>query len=307
MTQALLNKALTQFASAKPEVQDDPFAPQFVVVGKFKIRYLRREKSNAPTLLLLNGLPQSIRMWESSIDSFSEKFDLLALDLPGFGLSQAAEADMSPSLLSEVVIEVMDYFNIQQAHLVGPDVGVPIALTAVINNEDRFLSLNIFDGPGNYPPKLSPILTAVIKSSFVRWLAKGINKKSVMKTNFLTAVKDGYHHYKPSKEAVKEYYDIAFNEQSHQCAVSFFSTYSKELPWIEQRLKEISLPTLITWGKLDPFVLVENAEVLAKQIPNSELVIFENASHFSAEDAGTEYVGQLINWIESLPEQRLAG
>ncbi|OUS24793.1 alpha/beta hydrolase [Gammaproteobacteria bacterium 45_16_T64] len=298
MTQSLLNKALTQYASDKPDATEDVFSPQFVTVGKFKIRYVRKEKPHAPTLLLLNGLPQSIRMWESSIEAFSSKFDILAFDIPGFGLSRADEAEMSPSNLSEVIIQVMNHFNIHQAHLVGPDVGVPIALTAVINHAQRFLSVNVFDGPGSFPPKLSPILMAVIKSPFVRWLAKGLNKKPVMKTNFLTAVNEGYHHYLPSKRAVQEYYDIAYNEQSHKCAISFFGTYSKELPWIEQRLKDIEVPTLITWGKLDPFVLVENANILAQKIPNNKLVVFENASHFSSEDAGQDYVDLLIDWIE---------
>ncbi|MGI0119948.1 alpha/beta fold hydrolase [Zooshikella sp. RANM57] len=298
MTQSILKKALTQYASDKPETSEDPFSPQFVSVGKYEIRYIRKEKPLAPTLLLLNGLPQSIRMWESSIEAFSDKFDILAFDIPGFGLSRAKEADMSPGNLSEVIVQVMDHFNIEQAHLVGPDVGVPIALTAVINHAQRFLSLNIFDGPGSYPPKLSPILMAVIKSRFVRWLAKGLNRKSVMKTNFLTAVNEGYHHYKPTKRAVKEYYDIAYDVQAHKCAISFFGSYSKELPWIEQRLKEIKVPTLITWGKQDPFVLVENAKFLAKNIPNNKLVIFENASHFSSEDAGQDYVDLLIDWIE---------
>ncbi len=306
MTQALLNKALTQFASDKPEILEDIFAPQFIKVGKFDIRYVRRAKPLAPTLILLNGLPQSIRMWESNIDAFSDKFDVLAFDIPGFGLSPAQEADMSPSQLSEVIIQMMDHFDIKQAHLVGPDVGVPITLTAVINHPKRFLSLNIFDGPGSFPPKLSPILMAVIKSRFVRWLAKGINKKSVMKTNFLTAVNEGYHHYQPSKRAVKEYYDIAFNVQAHKCAISFFGTYEKELPWIEQRLKEIKVPTLITWGKQDPFVLVDNAEVLAQQIPNSKKVIFDNASHFSSEDAGQAYVDLLIDWIEASADLKKA-
>lgn len=298
MTQSLLNKALTQYASDKPESIEDLFIPQFVTVGKFEVRFVRKEKPHAPTLLLLNGLPQSIRMWESSIEAFSDKFDVLAFDIPGFGLSKAEEADMSPSELSEVIIQVMDLFNIKQAHLVGPDVGVPIALTAVINHAQRFLSLNIFDGPGSFPPKLSPILMAVIKSPFVRWLAKGLNKKPVMKTNFLTAVNEGYHHYRPSNRAVKEYYDIAYNDHAHKCAISFFGTYSKELPWIEQRLKDIKVPTLITWGKQDPFVFVENADFLAKLIPNNKLVVFENASHFSSEDAGQDYVDLLINWIE---------
>ena len=300
MTQALLKKALTQYASNQAEPADDLFAPQYVKVGKYNIRYLRSEKPNAPTLLLLNGLPQSIRMWESSFEAFADQFDVLAFDIPGFGLSAAEPADMSPSNLSGVIIEVMNHFNIKQAHLVGPDVGVPITLTAVITHPERFLSLNIFDGPGTFPPKLSPILMAVIKSKFVRWLATGLNKKPVMKTNFLTAVKEGYHHYKPSKRAVQEYYDITFNEKAHNNAITFFGTYEKELPWIEQRLQDIKIPTLITWGRKDPFVLVDNAEYLAKKIPNNKLKIFENASHFSSEDAGQEYIDVLTEWIQSV-------
>ena len=299
MTQSLLNKALTQFSSAMPDAAEDLFEPQFVTVGKHQIRFLHLKKPAAPTLILLNGLPQSIRMWESSIAAFSEKFNVLAFDIPGFGLSAAEPEDISPSRLSEVIIQVMDHFNIQQAHLVGPDVGVPITLTAVINHPERFLSLNIFDGPGTFPPKLSPILMAVIKSKFVRWLAKGINKKPVMKTNFLTAVNEGYDHYKPSQRAIKEYYEITHNLQAHLCSISFFGTYTTELPWIEAKLQEIKIPVLITWGQQDPFVLVENAHLLAEKIPNNKLVIFENASHFSAEDAGDAYVELLVDWIEN--------
>ena len=298
MTQALLTKALEQFSSNQPESKSDPFAPQFVKVGKFNIRYLRKEKVNAPTLILLNGLPQSIRMYESSIDALAEKFDVLAFDIPGFGLSKAEESDMSPRNLSHTIINVMDHFGIQKAHLVGPDVGVPISLSAVIEYPERFESLNIFDGPGTYPPKLSPILMAVIKFKLVRWLAKGMNKKAVMKTNFLTAVNEGYHHYKPSKRAIKEYYALTHDQHAHNCSVSFFGTYTNELPWIEQRLKYLEVPTLITWGKEDPFVLVDNAHMMSYLIPNNKVVVFENASHFSSEDAGQEYVDTLVEWIE---------
>lgn len=299
MTQSLLKKALDQFSSPLPEPMEDLCRPNYVKIGKFDIRYVHLKKVNAPTLLLLNGLPQSIRMWELALEKFAEKFNVIAFDIPGFGLSKAEETDMSPIKLSQVIIDVMDHFNVEKVHLVGPDVGVPIALSAVINHPQRFDSLNIFDGPGTYPPKLSPILMAVIKFRFVRWLAKGINKKPVMKTNFLTAVNEGYHHFKPSKRAIQEYYDITHDEQAHKCSIQFFSTYSKELPWIEQRLKDIKIPTLITWGKQDPFVLVENTDLLAKHIPNNKVVIFENASHFSSEDAGLEYVNLLSDWVES--------
>ncbi|WP_020407861.1 alpha/beta fold hydrolase [Hahella ganghwensis] len=296
MTLSLLNQALKENASHLIDSSVDHFAPQYEFVGKFNIRYVRHIKENAPTLILLNGLPQSIRIWETFWEKLSRDFDLLAFDIPGFGLTKADESDMSPRKLSQTVIQVMDHFGIQKAHLVGPDVGVPITLAAAIRHPERFESINIFDGPGSYPPKMAPILTAVIKLGFVRWLAKGPNKKAVMRANFMTAVKDGYKRYRPTKRAIKEYYDITHDLQSHRCAMSYFGSYSMDLSWIQNRLLGIKVPTLITWGKLDPYVDVSNASYLSSQIPLSKLVIFENASHFSSEDAGDDYLNVLTNW-----------
>ncbi|GAA3937959.1 alpha/beta hydrolase [Litoribacillus peritrichatus] len=307
MTHSLLKKALSEYASNVAESKVDLFSPNYVKVGKFDIRYVLYEKKNAPTLVLLNGLPQSIRMWESAWESLCQNFNILAFDVPGFGLSKAEEADMSPRQLSQLVIQVFDHFGIAKAHLVGPDVGAPITLATAINHPNRLESINIFDGPGSYPPKLSPILNAVIKSGLVRWIAKGINKKPVMKTNFITAVKDGYHSYRPTKRAIQEYYDIAFNEQSHRCAISFFGSYQKDLTWIQERLSSIKVPALITWGKLDPFVYVSNAEFLSEQLPNNKLKVFEHASHFSSEDAGEEYTQALTNWCLNEYKQTFRG
>lgn len=298
MTHAILSNALANYASQRPESSEDLFRPNYVRVGKFDIRYLRQEKAGAPTLVLLNGLPQSIRMWEHAWDELSRHFDLLAFDIPGFGLSKAQESDMSPRKLSHVIIQVLDHFEIDKAHLIGPDVGAPITLATAIEYADRLESINIFDGPGTYPPELSPILNAVIKSRLVRWLAKGLNKKAVMKTNFLTAVKEGYHQYRPGKRAVEEYYQITHDDQSHRSAIAFFGTYVEELPWIQEHLKEIHTPTLITWGKLDPFVKVSNTDQLSRLIPSNKVVVFDNASHFSSEDAGEDYLKAITNWCQ---------
>jgi pimeloyl-ACP methyl ester carboxylesterase len=288
--------------STEPKAQQNPdrdidlFKPQFVSVGKFNIRFIRQVKPNAPTLVLLNGLPQSIRIWELFWEDLSKNFDLLAFDIPGFGLSKAGEVDMSPRQLSESIIQMLDHFGIDKAHLVGPDVGVPITLATAITYPDRLQSINIFDGPGSYPPDMAPILNAVIKYRFVRWLAKGINKKSVMKTNFNTAIKDGYHHYQPTDRAIREYHEITHDEQSHRTALSFFGSYKTDLPWIEANLGSLKVPTLITWGKLDPFVKVSNAKHLSRIIPHNKLVIFDSASHFSSEDAGEDYLNTLTTW-----------
>ncbi|REL37346.1 alpha/beta fold hydrolase [Thalassotalea euphylliae] len=298
MTQALLNTAIANFSStaSTSTTAKDMFTPSYAMIGKHKVRYAQSIKANAPNLVLLNGFPQSIRMWESAWSELAKHFNLLAFDIPGFGLSSADKTDMSPRALSAKIIEVFDYFNIDKAHLVGPDVGVPITLATAIDYPERLVSINIFDGPGSNPPAMSPILKAVINYRLVRWLAAGLNKKAIMKTNFNAAVKDGYHHYQPNERAIKEYYEITHNEQAHQNSIAFFGSYQRDLPWIEENLTKIQTPTLITWGKHDPFVLASNAEYLSSQLPNNKVKIFENASHFSAEDAGDEYVELIKDW-----------
>ena len=300
MKEDLLEQALEEYASSDPDREPDPFEPRYVKVGKFDIRYALSKKEASPTLVLLNALPQSIRVWESFWDELSENFNLLAFDVPGFGLTRAEEEDMSPRKLSRIVIQVMDHFGIQKAHLIGPDIGVPISLATAIENPDRLESINIFDGPGSYPPKMASILLMTIKYGLVRWLANVIQKKAVMKENFNTAVNRGYNLYKPTTRAVKEYYQITHDDQMHRCAMAFLGSYKSDLPWIQDRLKDIKVPALITWGKLDPFVSVENADFLSKNIPTNKLVVFENASHFSHEDAGKEYLDLITEWCQSI-------
>ncbi|MEM7468774.1 MAG: alpha/beta hydrolase [Pseudomonadota bacterium] len=296
MSKNELDSALQNDASDESPQHPDLFAPQFVNIKNFAIRYAKKSKGNAPTLVLLNGFPQSIRLWERFWLPLSANFDLLALDIPGFGLSKTEESVMSPRQLSEILIHVFDHFDVEKAHLVGPDVGVPIAIATAISNGNRLRSINIFDGPGSYPPKMSPILNMVIKSRLVRWMANGLNKKPVMKTNFRTAVSDGYHQYKPNGRAIEEYYQITHDNQSHRSAISYFASYQQDLPWIDQHLSKIEVPALITWGKLDPFVYVDNATYLSKRIPNNRLVVFDQASHFSSEDAGNDHLENLTEW-----------
>ncbi len=46
------------------------------------------------------------------------------------------------------------------------------------------------------------------------------------------------------------------------------------------RLRKINVPTLILHGKEDKVVPPENAEVLAKRIPNAKMIMIENAAHY---------------------------
>jgi proline iminopeptidase len=46
-----------------------------------------------------------------------------------------------------------------------------------------------------------------------------------------------------------------------------------------KQLKEITAPTLVATGREDILIPAANSEILAREIPGAELVIFDNAGH----------------------------
>ncbi|MEM6533046.1 MAG: alpha/beta hydrolase [Myxococcota bacterium] len=258
--------------------------------------------SGKPTVVLTNAFPQSIRCWESLWERLGERFDLLAVDLPGFGRSDGSI--MRPSAHADTLIALMDSRGIDRAFIVGPDVGTPVALFAAAMHPTRVLGINVFDGPGFWPPDFDPVLRLATTSRLVRWLGtRPLLRRSLMRQNFEVATRRGYHHFQPSEGAAAEYKQICFDPQKHQSAFDYLGSYREELPTLEEKLGSIEVPVLITWGADDAFVLPSNAEKLHARLPNSKLTVFEDAGHFSHEDADARWLERFTRFGETVIEQ----
>ena len=268
-------------------------------IGGLTIRTAQSRARDRPTVVLTNALPQSIRCWESHWEDLAARFDVIAVDLPGFGMSDGSGAIMRPSAQAKFLAALLDAHDIARAFVVGPDIGVPVALWLAAEHPERVSGVNIFDGPGTWPPDFSNILRAVSRSRLFRWLGtKPPLRRRFMEQNFQTATSLGYHHYTPTSEAQAEYRQIAYDRVKHANALQFIGSYAEELPKLEAKLPSISTPVLITWGAEDPFVLPSNAEKLHALLPNSEVTIFEHAGHFSHEDAGEAWLERFVAFVE---------
>ena len=269
-------------------------------VGGIDLRIARVNRGDRPTLVLTNAFPQSIRCWESVWDRLADHVDLLAVDLAGFGHSMGSGAVMRPSAQADLLVKAMDNFGIESAFIVGPDIGVPVALWLASEHPDRVLGVNVFDGPGTWPTDFDPALRAATRSRLVRWLAtRPPLKRRLMKQNFAVATSEGYHHFTPSDEAIEEYRWICFDDQQHRNAFDYLGSYAEELPRLEERLPSISAPVLITWGAHDPFVLPSNADRLNALLAHSELTMFDDAGHFSHEDADDRWLSRLHAFVQA--------
>jgi pimeloyl-ACP methyl ester carboxylesterase len=81
-------------------------------------------------LVLLHGLGSSRRAWEPVSAALAEHFDVIAVDLPGFGDSAPlpAPAEPRPAALAAAVAELLDDLDVRTPHVAGNSLGGWVAL-----------------------------------------------------------------------------------------------------------------------------------------------------------------------------------
>jgi len=105
---ALIASLLVTSCQSHQEVQrkerpvDDHTAYRTQQIDGLSIFYREAGPKDAPTLLLLHGLPSSSRMFEPLFSRLSEHYHLVAPDYPGFGRSDWPDPKTFPSVLRPV-------------------------------------------------------------------------------------------------------------------------------------------------------------------------------------------------------------
>jgi pimeloyl-ACP methyl ester carboxylesterase len=81
-------------------------------------------------IVLLHALGSSRYSFEPIIPALARHFDVIAIDLPGFGDSEpfSASVEPTPAALAAAVAEQLDHLGVRSPHLVGNSLGGWVAL-----------------------------------------------------------------------------------------------------------------------------------------------------------------------------------
>ena len=76
-------------------------------------------------MVLLHWLGSSRAAWDAIVPALAERFDVIAVDLPGFGVSAPLPAGVepSPAALAKAVAGLLDDLGIDRPHLAGNSLG----------------------------------------------------------------------------------------------------------------------------------------------------------------------------------------
>jgi pimeloyl-ACP methyl ester carboxylesterase len=271
---------------------DFAIRPEYRTIDGVKVRFAEGGKADGPLVLLLSPLPQSILCYEAIWTKLGEHCRLVALDLPGFGRSEGGLDFMSFEAQSRFLDQFVRELGLSRMHIIGPDVGMAVALHYAIHREHDIASLLIGDGPGILPTANGSIINKAVDSAFWRMMFIITGAKAFVEGAYRLACVN----FVPSAAEVADY--VASYDGRISPITYWFKTYPENLATVDPHLQELDLPVQIFWGELDAFLLKDNGERLQQRLKRSRLRVFDQCGHFSYQDKADEFAEMVLAWVQ---------
>jgi pimeloyl-ACP methyl ester carboxylesterase len=274
-----------------------------VNVDGFNVFYRQAGRADAPALLLLHGFPSAGHMFRELIPALSDRFHLVAPDLPGFGQSDMPSRDRFAytfDRLAQVVERFTEVIGLVRFAIYIFDYGAPTGLRLAVRHPERITAI-ISQNGNAYVEGLSdgwnPIraywqdpseanrkaLRSFLAPESTFWqYTHGVADTSLVSP-------DGYsldNHY-------------LMRPGAHDVQLDLFGDYKSNVamyPEFQAYFRKHKPPLLAVWGKNDPFFLPPGAEAFKRDIPGAEVRFFDTG-HFALETHATEIAAAIRDFL----------
>lgn len=105
--------------------------------------YYRDIGPRAEPVILLHGFPETGDTFASAVGPLGQRYRLIVPDLRGAGLSERSASGYEKKTLATDIKELMDHLKIDQAHVIGHDIGARVAYAFAVQYPERLLSLTL--------------------------------------------------------------------------------------------------------------------------------------------------------------------
>ena len=207
------------------------------------------------TLVLIHGFGDHLLGWRSVFDGMAERYGVVAFDLPGFGVSQKPDTVYTLDAMTRWVGSFLDRYTSGTVVLVGHSMGGELAASVALSFPDRVGAL-VLIAPSGLNPGIGQITEVVGEKgqSAIGWWESA--------RSFVTPIHDPDWLEEPTElETYNPVVDPAYRMSSSRVIRDF------DFGGIGERFGEVTQPTLVIWGRLDPVIPFETSTRLELLIP----------------------------------------
>ncbi len=242
-----------------------------------------------PVILLTNPWPESLLAFRRIWPALAPAARLVAIDLPGFGHSEAREDLFGPTAMSEFLHGLIAEWGLGRPHLVAPDVGTGAALMLASQHADSLTSAIVGSGGIAYPLDVGGTLADIIAAPDIEGLRSLDIRGGIGSVVEVAAPR-------ASEPDVWEDYVSSYEGGRFAESARYVRRYPEELRVLADLLKAIETPVLILNPEHDELVPASNGVYLHERLPNNQLITFDSA-HFPWEQNAAEYAAAVRDWV----------
>lgn len=302
---------ITPATAAQPTAA--PSAPihassKSVSIDGLDIAYREAGPKNAPVVLLLHGFPSSSHMYRDLIPQLATHYRVIAPDYPGFGASSAPATDAHPYTfagLADVVDRFTDAVGAKSYVLFMQDYGGPIGFRLAVKHPERVRGLVIQNAVASVE-SWNPDVVAQIgpywadRNPQTEAAVRALLKPETTKFQYIHGATrldrvspDAWIHDqagldRPGNDAVQ--LDLLYDYRNNVGQYPVWKSY------LETRRP----PTLIVWGKNDPFFTEKGVDYFKGLVPAARVQIYD-AGHFALETHVDEIAAATLGFLDAIP------
>lgn len=273
-----------------------PFEHRYLDVEGCRVHYV--DEGSGPVLLFLHGNPTWSFLYRNIVAGLRSSFRCVALDYPGFGLSDARPGyGFTAAEHADIVHRFVAALDLTEVTMMGQDWGGPIGLGVAGRDPERFSGFVL----GN--TWAWPLNNIFHFETFARIMGSSIARVAIRRGNaFVNVMIPLGTATTPAKETMEAYRGPFPDPDSRMPTWQFPRELLGSKPFMESlqaNLPRIAhLPVLLLWGGKD-FALRKKFELprFQKLFPNHDTVVLPHARHFFQEDAPDDCVREIRAWM----------
>ena len=270
-----------------------------IEIDGLTIFYREAGPKDAPTLLLLHGLPSSSRMFEPLFARLSDRYRLVAPDYPGFGHSTWPDAKNFAYTFdhyAEIINRFTEALALPRYTLYMQDYGGPVGFRMALAHPDRIEALIVQDAVAH-----NEGLGTNWKTRRAFWADRTTNENA-LRTNLLSLETTRTRHV--GSDPNVERYDpdlwtdeFNFLSQPGQADIQsdlFYDyrtnvdAYPKWQAWLREKQPRL----LVLWGKYELSFDPSEPEAYRRDVPAAEVHLVDGG-HFAL-DTAADQIAELV-------------
>jgi pimeloyl-ACP methyl ester carboxylesterase len=259
---------------------------RFLKIGELDVHFRDIGPRDGPVVVLLHGANASLHTWQGWVDRLKDRFRVVTLDLPGYGLTgpwpQGEPEDYQLAGYATFLERFTDALKLDKFALGGNSLGGGVAWTYAARHPERVTRLILVDAlayPQESPLKLPAKIanTPVIGDVLLYTAPRSIVAESLRSTYGDPA--------KIDDALIDRYRDLLRREGNRSAMLMRLRHPDK---FDSAPLKTLKMPVLILWGGRDTWIEPAAGFRLQQDIDNADLQMFSAAGHVPMEEAPDE-------------------